>query len=88
MEAAGWKNMVSVVFFILKTGKTVLIIMTPLLVMSYNDFVKKKASARKLKFIALAEYSLGSLSSLNIAWNHDEKINKVGILSGSFWFRD
>jgi enterochelin esterase-like enzyme len=51
-------------------------------------FIKKKAGVRKFNSIALAGTSLGGLSAFDIAWNHADKIDKVGVFSGSFWFRD
>lgn len=51
-------------------------------------FVKKKAVVRKFKSVAIAGCSLGGLSAFDIAWNHADKIDKVGIFSGSFWWRD
>ena len=52
------------------------------------DFIKKKAGIRKFNSIVLAGASLGGLSAMDIAWNHADKINKVGVFSGSFWWRD
>ena len=51
-------------------------------------FVKKKAGVRKFNSIGFAGTSLGGLSAFDIAWNHADKIDKVGVLSGSFWWRD
>jgi enterochelin esterase-like enzyme len=51
-------------------------------------FAKKKAAVRKFKTVVLAGCSLGGLSALDIAWDHADKINKVGVFSGSFWWRD
>jgi enterochelin esterase-like enzyme len=51
-------------------------------------FIKKKAGVRKFKSVALAGCSLGGLSAFDIAWDHADKIDKVGIFSGSFWWRD
>jgi enterochelin esterase family protein len=36
---------------------------------------------------AYAGFSLGGLSALDIAWNNSELFNKVGVFSGSFWWR-
>jgi enterochelin esterase-like enzyme len=36
---------------------------------------------------AIAGYSLGGLSALDIAWNHPEIFGRVGVFSGSFWWR-
>ena len=51
-------------------------------------FIKKKVSIRKFKSVVMAGASLGGLSAFDIAWNHADKIDKVGVLSGSFWWRD
>ncbi len=51
-------------------------------------FVKKKAGVRKFKSVAIAGCSLGGLSAMDIAWNNSDKIDKVGVFSGSFWMRD
>lgn len=52
------------------------------------DFVKKKAGVRKFNSVVIAGASLGGLSAFDIAWNHADKIDKVGVFSGSFWWRD
>ena len=52
------------------------------------DYAKKKAGVRKFRSIVLAGCSLGGLSAFDIAWNHADKIDKVGVFSGSFWWRD
>ena len=36
---------------------------------------------------AIAGYSLGGLSAMDICWNHPEVFTKVGVFSGSFWWR-
>ena len=51
-------------------------------------FVKKKAVVRKFRSVVMAGYSLGGLSAFDIAWDHADKIDKVGVFSGSFWWRD
>ncbi len=35
----------------------------------------------------LAGYSLGGLSAIDIVWNHFDVFGKVGVFSGSFWWR-
>lgn len=35
----------------------------------------------------IAGYSLGGLSAIDISWNHPELFGKVGVFSGSFWWR-
>jgi len=52
------------------------------------DFIKKKAGVRKFKTIGMAGCSLGGLSAFDIAWDNADKIDLVGIFSGSFWWRD
>ena len=51
-------------------------------------FAKKKVGVRKFNTITIAGCSLGGLSAFDIAWNHADKIDKVGVFSGSFWLRD
>jgi enterochelin esterase-like enzyme len=36
---------------------------------------------------AIAGFSLGGLSALDIAWHHGDYFKKVGAFSGSFWWR-
>jgi enterochelin esterase-like enzyme len=47
-------------------------------------FVKKKAAVRKFKSITLAGSELGGLSAFDVAWDNADKIDKVGVFSGSF----
>lgn len=51
-------------------------------------FAKKKAGVRKFNSVVMAGSSLGGLSAFDIAWNNADKIDKVGVFSGSFWWRD
>lgn len=51
-------------------------------------YAKKNATVRKFKTVAIAGCSLGGLSAFDIAWNRADKINKVGVFSGAFWWRD
>jgi enterochelin esterase-like enzyme len=51
-------------------------------------FAKKKAGVRKFRSVVFAGSSLGGLSAFDIAWDHADKIDKVGVFSGSFWWRD
>lgn len=51
-------------------------------------FVKKKAGLRKFNSVVIAGCSLGGLSAFDFAWDHGDKIDKVGVFSGSFWWRD
>ena len=49
---------------------------------SYKYPVSKSSALR-----AMAGYSLGGLSAIDIVWNNPEVFGKVGIFSGSFWWR-
>jgi enterochelin esterase-like enzyme len=51
-------------------------------------YAKKQSGVRKFQSVAIAGCSLGGLSAFDIAWNHPDKISKVGVFSGSFWWRD
>lgn len=51
-------------------------------------FIKKRAGVRKFNSVVIAGTSMGGLSAFDIAWNHADKIDKAGIFSGSFWYRD
>jgi enterochelin esterase-like enzyme len=51
-------------------------------------YAEKLYGVRKFNSVAIAGCSLGGLSAFDIAWNHPDKINKVGVFSGSFWWRD
>jgi S-formylglutathione hydrolase FrmB len=52
------------------------------------SFAKKKATVRKFNSVAIAGCSLGGLSAFDIAWTHADKIDKVGVFSGSFKWSD
>ena len=45
----------------------------------YNQLVFKET--------AIAGFSLGGLSALDLAWNHPDLFSKVGVFSGSLWWR-
>jgi len=51
-------------------------------------FIKKRSGVRKFNSITIAGCSLGGLSAFDVAWDHADKIDKVGVFSGSFWYRD
>lgn len=51
-------------------------------------FIKKQTGVRKFNSITIAGTSLGGLSAFDIAWDHADRIDKVGVFSGSFWLRD
>ncbi|UEG48736.1 esterase [Ferruginibacter lapsinanis] len=51
-------------------------------------FIRKKYSIRSFKEKSFAGFSLGGLSALDIAWKNSEEFTKVGVFSGSLWWRD
>lgn len=51
-------------------------------------FIKKKSGVRKFKSFTIAGWSLGGLSAFDIAWTYPDTIDKVGVFSGSFWWRN
>jgi len=51
-------------------------------------FIKKKAALRKFNSITLAGCELGGLSAFDVAWDNADKIDKVGVFSGSFGITD
>lgn len=50
--------------------------------LSYEYPVSDRAIDR-----AIAGYSMGGLSAIDIAWNYPETFSKAGAFSGSFWWR-
>jgi enterochelin esterase-like enzyme len=51
-------------------------------------FIKKQSGVRKFNSITLAGYGLGGLSAFDVAWDHADKIDKVGVFSGSLGISD
>lgn len=51
-------------------------------------FVKTKYFVSSFKEKAFAGFSLGGLTALDIVWNHPNEFSKVGIFSGSLWWRN
>ena len=51
-------------------------------------YILKRSALHKFKSVVFAGCSLGGLSAFDIAWDHAELIEKAGIFSGSFWWRD
>lgn len=55
-----------------------------------NELMPFLASALKVPISgkrAIAGFSLGGLTAFDIAWNHDDWFDLVGVFSGSFWWR-
>ena len=49
--------------------------------------IKKETGIEAFDTTAFAGFSLGGLSAMDIAWNNPQLFDKVGVLSGSFWWR-
>lgn len=49
--------------------------------------VRDTFSVRAFKEKSFCGFSLGALSALDIVWNHPREFTKVGLFSGSFWWR-
>lgn len=62
---------------------------------SYTDFVIKELMPYVQSEVdvvingkrAFAGFSLGGITAFDIAWNHDNYFDAVGVFSGSFWWR-
>ena len=50
-------------------------------------FIKKKYRISSFKQKSFCGFSLGGLSALDIVWNHPNEFSKVGVFSGSLWWR-
>lgn len=51
-------------------------------------YLKKTPVVQRFNSIVIAGCSLGGLAAFDMAWGHPNLINKVGVFSGSFWWRD
>jgi enterochelin esterase-like enzyme len=50
-------------------------------------FIHNIYSVQSFKEKSFAGFSLGGLSALDIVWNHPKEFTKVGVFSGSLWWR-
>ena len=50
-------------------------------------FIRKEFAISSFQEKSFCGFSLGGLSALDIAWNHAEEFLKVGVFSGSLWWR-
>lgn len=53
----------------------------------FMPFIRKKFHAPSFKEKSFAGFSLGGLSALDIVWNHASEFTKIGMFSGSLWWR-
>ncbi|MBS1496740.1 MAG: esterase [Bacteroidetes bacterium] len=51
-------------------------------------FLRKNYLIYSFKEKAFAGFSLGGLCAMDIVWNNAEEFTKVGVFSGSLWWRD
>lgn len=51
-------------------------------------FIRKTYDMPSFKEKSYAGFSLGGLSALDIVWNNPAEFRKVGVFSGSLWWRD
>lgn len=51
-------------------------------------FIRKELNAASFKEKSFAGFSLGGLSALDIVWNYPKEFRRVGVFSGSLWWRD
>ena len=51
-------------------------------------YIRSTYNVPEFKEKSFAGFSLGGLSAMDIVWNHPNEFSKVGIFSGSFWWRD
>jgi enterochelin esterase-like enzyme len=51
-------------------------------------FIRTSYAVPSFKEKAFAGFSLGALMALDIVWNHAAEFSKVGIFSGSLWWRN
>lgn len=50
-------------------------------------FVREKFAITSFKEKSFAGFSLGGLTALDIVWNYPAEFSKVGVFSGSLWWR-
>ena len=50
-------------------------------------YIRQTYAIHTFKGKAFAGFSLGGLTALDIGWNHPDEFNKIGVFSGSLWWR-
>ncbi|MEP6673631.1 MAG: alpha/beta hydrolase-fold protein [Ferruginibacter sp.] len=51
-------------------------------------FLRRTIVVPSFKEKSFAGFSMGGLSAMDIVWNHPAEFTKVGVFSGSLWWRD
>jgi enterochelin esterase-like enzyme len=70
-----------------KAGLYTLFINHELLPLIKKKFLQSGSHPVQLKEKAFAGFSLGGLMALDIVWNYPDEFAKVGVFSGSLWWR-
>ncbi len=60
---------------------------TQFILLELLPFIHRQTGIRSFKDKSFAGFSLGGLSALDIVWNHPGEFLKVGVFSGSLWWR-
>jgi enterochelin esterase-like enzyme len=50
-------------------------------------FIRKVCGKASFKDKSFCGFSLGGLSAMDMVWNHAKEFHRVGVFSGSFWWR-
>jgi enterochelin esterase-like enzyme len=61
---------------------------TDFVMLELIPFIRKKYEIISFKEKSFAGFSLGGLCAMDIVWNHPNEFFKVGVFSGSLWWRD
>ncbi len=61
---------------------------TKFIIQELIPFIRETYAIASFKEKAYAGFSLGGLSALDIVWNYPHEFTKVGVFSGSLWWRD
>jgi enterochelin esterase-like enzyme len=60
---------------------------TSFILLELLPYIKETYAIHTFKAKAFAGFSLGGLMALDIGWNHPDEFNKIGVFSGSLWWR-
>jgi enterochelin esterase-like enzyme len=60
---------------------------TAFIIYELLPFIKTGYQPPSFASKGFAGFSLGGLSAMDIAWNHPQEFSRVGVFSGSFWWR-
>ncbi len=61
---------------------------TKFIIQELIPFIRKNYAIESFSEKAFAGFSLGGLCALDIVWNYPHEFTKVGVFSGSLWWRD